>query len=168
MVMMIIDDASADDIISMCMYLFPKGKGIVYESEIIHFGHKRQPSFLTTATFFKLYFGSKHFITFQIGEIPFLVKCWKFSFAKVQDFNFEGLPCYHVITTSCYKQMPSFQDLLLNISWTFVCNKFLGNFSQSNVSYGTHCSILNIWERILSNSILDVVCQFRAWWGGGN
>ena len=75
MVMMIIDDASADDIISMCMYLFPKGKGIVYESEIIHFGHKRQPSFLTTATFFKLYFGSKHFITFQIGEIPFLVKC---------------------------------------------------------------------------------------------
>ena len=62
------DDALADDIISMCMYLFPKGKGIVYEPEIIHFGHKRQPSFLTTATFFKLYFGSKHFITSQISE----------------------------------------------------------------------------------------------------
>ena len=48
------------------MYLLPKGTGIVYEAEIIHFEHKREPSFLTTAAVFQpLFFGAKLFITFK-------------------------------------------------------------------------------------------------------
>ena len=53
---------------SVCKYLFPKGMGIVYEAEIIHFGHKRQPSFLTTATVFQPLFSEQKFSS-QISEI---------------------------------------------------------------------------------------------------
>ena len=41
--------------------LFPKGTGIVYEAEIIHFEHKREPSFLTTAAVFQPLFLEQNF-----------------------------------------------------------------------------------------------------------
>ena len=49
------------DIICICMYLLPKGTGIVYEAEIIHFEHKREPSFLTTAAVFQPLFSEQNF-----------------------------------------------------------------------------------------------------------
>ena len=67
----------------LCVSIFfPKGMGIVYEAEIIHFGHKRQPSFLTAALFQPL-FSEQNFssqiagqrnILFQKATSPFLVK----------------------------------------------------------------------------------------------
>ena len=43
------------------MYLLPKGTGIVYEAEIIHFEHKREPSFLTTTAVFQPLFSEQNF-----------------------------------------------------------------------------------------------------------
>ena len=66
------------DLVYMPQYLhlyvlFPKGTGIVYEAEIIHFEHKREPSFLTAAVFQPLF--SEQNFSSHLRKLPtFLVK----------------------------------------------------------------------------------------------